>query len=165
MRPGARCFGRFLHAGGHYPASLKRQLICLRCRAFFAMRIPKPPRPATLDRAATAQWPHRARHYASACRAKTLAACSVALTASTLCAHAKSTRYEDHHFVPGQHDVRAAGEVLAVQPKPETRCKKCLANEHFRRGVFALDLGHQRAALGRRHHIRHSAPPWLTGAG
>lgn len=61
-----------------------------------------------------------------------------------------------HNALPlGQHDVRAPGQIVAVEPKAQSLPVQRAAHDELRRGIDASNAGHHPAARLRRDDVGH----------
>ena len=58
----------------------------------------------------------------------------------------EATMNKNDGAIFGQDDVRAAGQILAVQPEAKTGCVQKRTHNHFGFGALALDIRHHAAA-------------------
>jgi hypothetical protein len=66
---------------------------------------------------------------------------------------------ENRSSVPGQHDIGATGQSLAMQPEAQAPPMKRLSNHHLRSSVLTSKALHERAGLFGIHTIAEPGSP------
>ena len=67
----------------------------------------------------------------------------------------EAAMHEHHRAMPGQHDIRLAGEVRSLEPEAVASAVQQAADLTLRAGILAPDLRHVPAALGLGKGVRH----------
>jgi len=83
--------------------------------------------------------------------------CSGPLEQRAVMSMPETSMYKYYSMVTWQHDIRFAGQVTGMQPKPEAASVQQAADQDFRSGIAPAYSGHHPATCSTVDYVSHQA--------